>query len=124
MLKNCMQVITDKVAACNGADGVYQLFDLAHQMDEDESLLESFAKSKLAKSEWASLGNSIVKLGNDNLTVARIEASEKEKDRVAAEMTFTFDKCSGRKTVFFNTSSHWSGTSHNYARTKGPISAR
>lgn len=36
-------------------------------------------------SDWSSFDTSISKLGSNNVTVARIEAQEEEKDHVAAE---------------------------------------
>ena len=50
---------------------------------DEESL--SSTKSKSRMPDWSSFSNSITKLGSDNVAVARIEAQEKEKDRVAAE---------------------------------------
>ena len=58
-------------------------------------------KSKSAKSGIFSFSSSISKLADENVTVARIEAQEKAKDREAAEMARSLDNMQREKDRIF-----------------------
>ena len=84
LMKSCMQVISAEFAAKSG-DNVRAIYDTNRaQLKDDEDDDASSISSKQTKSEMF-IGGSIMKLANNNVMIAQINAQEKEKDRQEKE---------------------------------------
>eukprot|EP00970_Alexandrium_tamarense_P005966 scaffold1001_cov191-Alexandrium_tamarense.AAC.7 len=84
LMKNCMQRIGSEFAATSG-DNVRAIYDTKRaQLKDDEDDDASSMSSKQTKSEMF-IGGSIMKLANNNVMIAQINAQEKEKDRQEKE---------------------------------------
>eukprot|EP00970_Alexandrium_tamarense_P017542 scaffold9976_cov152-Alexandrium_tamarense.AAC.1 len=83
-MKSCMQVISPEFAAKSG-DNVRAIYDMKRaQLKDDEDDDASSISSKQTKSEMF-IGGSIMKLANNNVMIAQMNAQEKEKDRQEKE---------------------------------------
>eukprot|EP01082_Thalassiosira_pseudonana_P006057 g5707.t1 g5707 contig2:1124304-1125608(+) len=84
LMKSCMQVISPEFAAKSG-DNVRAIYDMKRaQLKDDEDDDASSISSKQTKSEMF-IGGSIMKLANNNVMIAQMNAQEKEKDRQEKE---------------------------------------
>ena len=84
LMKSCMQVISAEFAAKSG-DNVRAIYDTKRaQLKDDDDDDASSISSKQTKSEMF-IGGSIMKLANNNVMIAQIQAKEKEKDRQEKE---------------------------------------
>jgi hypothetical protein len=84
LMKTCMQIIGSEFAATSG-DNVRAIYDTKRaQLKDDEDDDASSMSSKQTKSEMF-IGGSIMKLANNNVLIAQINAQEKEKGRQEKE---------------------------------------
>eukprot|EP00970_Alexandrium_tamarense_P015167 scaffold4754_cov329-Alexandrium_tamarense.AAC.1 len=85
LLKTCMQVIGLEFATASG-DNVRVIYDAKRaQLKDDEDDDASSIVSKQTKSEMSNFGGGLTKLANNNVMIAKMQAQEKEKDRLAVE---------------------------------------
>ena len=89
LLNSSLQVLNKEVSSSNGADGVPSVIASKKRSDSDDTAVPSVKSTKKSKNadavkkDHAGLEKSIAAIGTSFLDAARLEATEREKDRAA-----------------------------------------
>jgi len=86
LMRSSLQELDSWVAALNAAGGAGRIYDSTVNVNDDNSSVRSsVSKSSRNESEFDIFSSSINNLGSSNLSIARMEAKEKEKDRAHSD---------------------------------------